>query len=282
MPLPTPDLVVIGHVCRDVAPEQPGWRPGGTVYYAASAADRLGYSVGVLTAGASEVDVLRKLRHTTVVSLAVRQSTSFENLYVAGGRRQYLRALAPRIPGDALPAEWRHAPAVLLGPVAGEVPAAMARQFPHSLVGVSPQGYMRRWDTEGQIHYQPWERAAEVLDHVAAAIFSEEDMAGHGGAWLGHTGPVLVMTRGSLGCDVIQNGKRRTVPGFPADEVDPTGAGDVFAAAFMLKLREAKEPLAAARFANAVAAFSVQGQGTETLPELQQVLALLKREEGDR
>ena len=53
MALTTPDLVVVGHVCRDVTPEPPGWRPGGAVFYAASTAARLGYSVGVLTAGAS-------------------------------------------------------------------------------------------------------------------------------------------------------------------------------------------------------------------------------------
>jgi sugar/nucleoside kinase (ribokinase family) len=45
----------------------------------------------------------------------------------------------------------------------------------------------------------------------------------------------------------------------------------VFAAAFMLKLREAREPIEAARFANCVASFSVAGVGTAGLPTAEQV-----------
>jgi sugar/nucleoside kinase (ribokinase family) len=67
------------------------------------------------------------------------------------------------------------------------------------------------------------------------------------------------------------------VPGFPSDETDPTGAGDVFAAAFMLKLRELREPLEAARFANGVASFSVTGRSTDALPDLEQVQQRLAR-----
>ena len=92
MALTTPDLVVVGHVCRDVTPEPPGWRPGGAVFYAASTAARLGYSVGVLTAGASEVEALRELPNTVVVSLDAKVSTSFQNVYEPAGRRQYLRS----------------------------------------------------------------------------------------------------------------------------------------------------------------------------------------------
>ena len=45
---------------------------------------------------------------------------------------------------------------------------------------------------------------------------------------------MLVMTRGPEGCDVIHCGKRRYVAAVSVDQVNPTGAGDVFAAAFML------------------------------------------------
>jgi hypothetical protein len=267
----TPDLVVVGHICRDVVAEPPGWRPGGAVFYAAATAARLGYSVGVVTAGAREVEALRALPNTAVVSLDARKSTSFENVYdTSGSRRQYLRALAQPIPSDMVPSEWRSAPAALLAPVASEVSMATLRMFPRALVGVSPQGWMRELAVGQEVRFKPWDRAQDTLGQVATAIFSEDDVRGHQ-AWLSFCGPVLVTTRGALGCDLFHCGSKRHVAGFPSEELDPTGAGDVFAAAYMLKLRETREPLEAARFANCVASFSVSGRGIESLPTLDQV-----------
>ncbi|HVA25271.1 MAG TPA: PfkB family carbohydrate kinase [Chloroflexota bacterium] len=275
MTLATPDLVVVGHVCRDVVAGPPGWRPGGSVFYAASTAARLGYSVGVVTAGAGEVESLHELPNTVVVSLNAKRSTSFENVYEPAGRRQYLRALAPTIPPELVPPEWRKTLVALLAPVAGEVPPGMARIFPRALLGVSPQGWLRRLVVGEEVCYQAWDRALDVLPHAAAAIFSEEDVAGHSVSWMGFRGAVLVMTCGELGCELTHAGKTRHVPGFPSDETDSTGAGDVFAAAFMLKLQETREPIEAARFANCVASFSVRASGRESLPSAGQVQARL-------
>jgi sugar/nucleoside kinase (ribokinase family) len=46
-----------------------------------------------------------------------------------------------------------------------------------------------------------------------------------------------------------------------AKEVDPTGAGDVFAAAFLVALRERRPVPLASRFATAAASLSVEGPG---------------------
>lgn len=241
------------------------------MYYAAATAAKLGYSVGVVTAGAAEVGALRALPNTVVVSLDTKKSTSFENVYDASGRRQYLRALAEAIPPDMVPSEWCSAPAALMAPVAGEVPFGMIRMFPRALIGLSPQGWMRELVVGQEVRFKAWHRAREVLDQAATAIFSDEDLRGHSADWLGYCGPVLVRTRGRSGCDLIHCRRERYVAGFPADEVDPTGAGDVFAAAYTLKLAETREPLEAARFANCVASFSVTGHGIETLPSGEQV-----------
>lgn len=273
--LEVPDLVVVGHVCRDVVSETPGWRPGGGVFYAASAAAKLGCTVGVVTAGGPEIEALRDLVGVIVVSLHSPHSTSFENRYEAGARHQFLRALSSPIPSEAVPPEWRKAPLALLAPVADELRPSMTRAFPHAMVGVSAQGFMRRLDVGHEVRYRPWDRAMEVLPHVAAVFFSEEDTAGHTVPWLGYCGPVLVRTQGAQGCELIHCGKHRRVPGYPADEVDPTGAGDVFAAAYLLKLSESRDPVDAARYANCVASFSVTGMGVSALPNKQQVAARL-------
>lgn len=280
MALTTPDIIVVGHVCRDVMTEPPGWRPGGAVFYAASTAARLGFSVGVVTAGAAEVKALQQLPNTVVVSLESRHSTSFENVMGPAGRRQVLHALAPTIPLELLPAEWRKTRLALLAPVAGEVPQAMVRAFPQALLGVCPQGWMRRLVVGQDVRYRAWDGALDVLPYAAAAIFSEEDSQGHAVSWLSCRGPVLVMTRGAAGCELTYCGKTRRVAGFPAREIDSTGAGDVFAAAFMLNLVETRDPLAAGRFANCVAALSVTASGVEALPTMDEARGRLRQVEG--
>ena len=266
MPLATPDIVVVGHICRDVQPDPPGWRAGGAAFYAAATASRLGCSVGVVTAGAAEVEALRELPNTTVVCLDARCSTSFENVASPAGRRQWLRALAPVISADLLPNEWRTAPLALLAPVAGEVPPALARAFPRALLGVAAQGWLRRLEVGHEVRPAPWEHAPEVLPYAAAVFASDEDLQGAAPGWLGVRGPVMVVTRGADGCELTHGGRTRHVPAFPATEIDATGAGDVFAAAFMLRLRESRDPLDAARYASCVASSAVAGVGAASLP----------------
>jgi sugar/nucleoside kinase (ribokinase family) len=70
---------------------------------------------------------------------------------------------------------------------------------------------------------------------------------------------------------VFVDGECHEVPPRPTDEVDPTGAGDVFTAAFLVRMEETRDPLMAARFANAVASFSVEQAGTQGIPTRDQV-----------
>ena len=77
---------------------------------------------------------------------------------------------------------------------------------------------------------------------------------------------LLVVTEGYHGCTVFRSRIACRVSPRPAHEVDPIGAGDVFAAAYMISLAEAADPLIAARFANVVASMSVEAPGMEAIP----------------
>jgi sugar/nucleoside kinase (ribokinase family) len=61
------------------------------------------------------------------------------------------------------------------------------------------------------------------------------------------------------------------VPAFPAESVDPTGAGDVFAAALLVYLHRTGDLERAAGYAHATAAFCIEGEGVEGLPTAEQV-----------
>jgi sugar/nucleoside kinase (ribokinase family) len=84
-----------------------------------------------------------------------------------------------------------------------------------------------------------------------------------------------VLKRGPAGCSIYQNDQRIDVPGFSVTEVDPTGAGDCFSAAFIAGL-ESDWPLEqVGRFANAAGALAVTQLGPmEGAPSRSQVESL--------
>ena len=71
----------------------------------------------------------------------------------------------------------------------------------------------------------------------------------------------IVVTRGAAGCSIFTKTVRLDVPGFAVDEVDPTGAGDCFDAAFVSGLLEGMPLREAARLANACGALAVTEKG---------------------
>jgi sugar/nucleoside kinase (ribokinase family) len=61
------------------------------------------------------------------------------------------------------------------------------------------------------------------------------------------------------------------VPSLPRQEVDPTGAGDVFATGFLVRYHETGDPLEAAAFGACAASCAVEGVGTSTLGDRDEV-----------
>ncbi|HQK05717.1 MAG TPA: carbohydrate kinase family protein, partial [Anaerolineaceae bacterium] len=78
--------------------------------------------------------------------------------------------------------------------------------------------------------------------------------------------PILVVTEGAAGSRVYWNGDVRFFRPPLTQEVDPVGAGDVFAASFFIKLLQTRDPWEAARFATLVGANSVTRVGILGVP----------------
>jgi len=269
-PKPLPDFLIVGHVTKDVYPD--GYRIGGTATYAAITAARLGRRPAVLTRAAPDLPLSESLPGVQVRHLPSPVTTTFENVYGPQGREQVIHAVADPLSCRDVPLEWRRIPVVLLGPLAQEIRPDMVSCF-HGLVGVTPQGWMRKWDESGRVTSQRWNDAAQVLPAVDALVLSEEDLEGNLEPLDGYVRlcSTVVLTTGWQGATVFVEGQKHEVPPRPSREVDPTGAGDVFTAAFLIRLEETGEPLQAARFANVVASFSVEEQGTLGIPTRAQV-----------
>ncbi len=156
----------------------------------------------------------------------------------------------------------------LLGSIARELPPHWAAVFPNALVGIAPQGLMRRWDERGLVTHGRWDDGGVFLRRCDAVFMSREDVSGDD-AYIGELARqarLLVVTDGYHGATVYLGGKATAIPPRRAKEVDPTGAGDVFGTAFLIRYAETRDPFLAARFANIVASMSVEAPGMDAIP----------------
>ncbi len=256
---------------RDVVPD--GYTVGGTATYSSITARNLGQRPGIVTRLAPDFLVPPLLHDIAVHRIPSAHTTTFHNIYHDGHRQQFLLSVADAMQPDDIPLEWRATPIVHLGPLCRELAPRFATLFPNSLVGVTPQGWLRQWDESGRVRMRLWEEAPEILPHVDVLVLSEEDLNGNARLMdeYARLTRIAVLTQGPRGCVVFTQGIERQVPGFPVSEVDPTGAGDVFAAAFLVRLQEIQDPFHAARFANATASFCVQAPGVTGIPMRAQV-----------
>lgn len=265
----TPDFLVVGHLVKDLAAG--GWRPGGTVLYAALVAQRLGLSTAVVTSTGPDVHISQALPGVEVSSTLSAESTVFQNVYQGGQRTQFVRAVADPIRLEAIPPEWRKAPIVLLGPVTGEVDKALASAFPRSTVGLSAQGWLRHVKPDGRVIPADSAALERLLPYAMAVFASEEDAPEEVAAGWARKAPIVAYTQGRRGALLWHNGERFDIPAVPAKEIDPTGAGDAFAAAFLIRWRETSDVLASARFAAACASLVVEAEGATGAPTRAQI-----------
>jgi 1D-myo-inositol 3-kinase len=299
-----PDFLVLGHVAQDL--QQDGsFRLGGTVTYAALLAERLGLRVGIVTSGTErEVAALRALLpEAQIACVPSTTPTIFENRYDAGRRTQYLRARAALLTAADVPSAWRDAPITLLGPIAVELTPSIAAFLAHttsaspSLVGkgpgvrlraATPQGWLRAWDASGRVTPTPWATANDILPHLNALICSVEDIAIAASSdasatteallvsWAAYV-RYLVVTDGPRAARLWVDGRSPVlVPAFTVPEVDPTGAGDTFAAAFLIALWRGLSPRDAVRYAHAAASYVVVTSGASGIPTDDQIRARLQ------
>ncbi len=270
-----PDYLVIGHITKDLL--DGGFTVGGTVTYSGLTAKNLGRRVGVVTSASPDLDLAEALPGIEVVNVPSSVTTTFQNLYRDGTRQQTIKAIAERITVEAIPTRWRHSSIVQLGPLAQELDEEVVHLFKDSLIGITPQGWMRQWNDEGRVSPVVWAAPEKALPYAKVLILSEEDVGGDVALIQEYVKltEIVVVTAGWKGSTVYHRGQKQYFPAREVVEVDPTGAGDVYAAAYLVRLEESGDPWEAAHFANCVASFSVEKPGVAGIPSREQVEACL-------
>ena len=268
------DYLAVGHLTVDLTPAGP--QLGGSAAYAALTARALGLRVGIVTAWGNEIK-LSALDGIPVLAAKAPHSTTFENIYTATGRVQYIRHVAPRIDFSSVPAIWRQAQIIHLAPLAQELDPLLPPDVQPVLLGLTPQGWFRAWDADGRVHPSAWSQSEQALSAAGATVLSVEDV-GHDEEhieWMAQHSRLLAVTDGSAGARLFWHGDSRRFRPPEVELVDATGAGDVFAAALFVRLLETRDPWEAARFATRMATISVTRPGIQGIPtpaEVQQCL----------
>jgi 1D-myo-inositol 3-kinase len=261
-----PSALVLGSITRDV---EAGGRslPGGVVHYAGLAFAALGARTRVVTRSRVEDagELLGPLRSAGVETRALPSAatTTYANDYTgAEDRHELLAASDPIEPGD-LPQPWRSADAIHLGPLHRRdlLPETVASLS--GLVGIDLQGLARLGSAAGtRLATNP--ELKDFLVHVAVAKAAEEEIAVlREGMTLGelrreYALAELLVTRGARGALLVTRNGVEEIPAVPAVRRFPTGAGDVFLAAYLFARASGREPRVAGHFAAHASAAQIE------------------------
>lgn len=260
-------LGLVGSLARDVVDGRPA-RPGGAVYYAAKALRLLGRRAVVVTkCAASDRALLRSLVAfgLPVTWSAARQTTAFAFSYEGNQRRMTVAAV-----GDP----WR--PEEIVGALAGvrwlHVGALLRSDFPPDTLTELARGRTLSLDAHALVRSPevgPLKLDADfdssLLRYVRILKLSEEEAE----ALLGHVSettvstlavPEVVVTLGPAGSIVFAGGRFEHVQAKPLGEIDPTGAGDSFAAAYLAARSTGHTPVGAAQRASALVTGILEGR----------------------
>ena len=269
----TVDYLLLGSLTIDLLPDSSSVL-GGTAAYAGSMAHALGQRAGIVAAVAPDAD----LTALAGIPLAVQPaavSTVYENRYTAEGRVQYLHHRTDDLKFETVPVAWRAPRIVHLGPLAHDIDPGLLARFPDALRGITVQGWLRRWDAGGRMTRCAWPDAEAVLPAADVVVLSIEDVQGEWAAvepWA-KLARILVVTEAERGATVFAAGARRKFGAPRVAVVDPTGAGDMFAAAFLIFYQRTHDPWSAARYAIELASVSVTRAGLLGVPTVGEIAA---------
>lgn len=268
------DYLVIGHLSEDRHSGKSSL--GGTVAYAGLTARALGLTTAVLTAARPDLD-LELLQPLQIERVPSEVNTSYENLGSdSGARVQILHDRGAALEPDHLPARWRSARIVHLGPIADEFDDRMLNAMEAELIGITPQGWMRAWDAQGRTSPSAWQFSPAASERAGAVVVSLEDLGFDqtgAKALAGHFDPLAVTAAGQ-GTTVYSGHQTGHVDAVPAGPyADATGAGDIFAAAFFVHYADQHDAFQAAVFANYLAGCSVTRSGLDSVPSAAEIRA---------
>ena len=275
---PTRDVITIGR--QSVA------ALGGTVLYAAVMLTRMGFEVAVVGKGDREHQQFLEQRGVNIEYFNPScRAVEFENIYRPEGRVQ--RAIGGEtIHLEEVPPAAFAARAILVGPVLQEISPDIISVARKGLLMLDAQGFLRQLTGDGAV-------VAAVPQNIRTAVAGCDLLKLDGNEARNLTArsnleetlidihslgiDLVTVTMGRKGVLLVAGDRLIRVAAPRIDARDPTGAGDVFSAAFLGRCLEHEEPSAAAAFAAAAASLSTRDFGPAAIPTLEEIRVHLKK-----
>lgn len=276
------DIVTVGHFSIDHvrSPRANAFKRalGGSPAYVSFSARKLGARVGVVSKVGADfpetyVNMLKRGGIDLFGLKRVKDSvtTSFALEYSNEKRRLLLKSRAPPIHLEDISLEFRAA-TIHIAPIAGEISSEVvdALRAKADVLSLDPQGLLRQFDAKGETSLKKW-KANGILERVDVYKSSLREVRAVAGKSnlkvamkrLGDFGiKVVIVTLGRKGTALFFDKTFHRIPAFPLRKlIDPTGAGDVFAGAFLAEYSCKKDPLWCACVGSAAASFKVETFG---------------------
>jgi len=221
-----------------------------------------------------------EMKHYGIKTINARSSvrtTGFSLRYDERGERTLkVIADAGKIPIREVWSKCSEARYVLLGPVLYELDAETLVELIGSSVGevfLDPQGLVRRLVNDGEVEHfcevgtfrklvnsvdfiKPNELEAKVITGLSDHVESARELV----KWGADVAMVTLGDKGSIICD------RQScfeVPAYNTTAVDPTGAGDVYAGAFLAEYSRTRDLPSSCLYASAAASVKVEVLGPD-------------------
>ncbi|MCX8205241.1 MAG: PfkB family carbohydrate kinase [Candidatus Nezhaarchaeota archaeon] len=293
------DLVCIGNPVYDII-ETPYVKTherilSGCSVNAALTAKRLGLQKVALIGRAGGV-LLKKLLYD-LASHGLSQVYIRESLSTGGFKLTYsldLRSRTLEVIGGFeklrrvdIPLELLDARVILIGPVMQEVDLELLefiRKNTEAELFLDPQGLVRKLAPRGEIVLAREERLKEVVklcDYVKpneeeARVMTQmerEEAVRELRRWGAKVGIVTLADQGSI---IYDGRKLYKIPAYQTRAIDPTGAGDVYAGAFIFSRLKGYSLLEAGLFASAIASIKVEHVGLSFLNFLEEGMSRMK------
>jgi len=294
-------VVIVGPLAFDDVHAPAGRRSGllgGSGAYAGIAAAKHGPAALVSIAGSDLDDELLEPVRGAGVDLAGLQRVSGRTLRWTGSYSEGLTESAVRNADLGVVDRWdpvvpeavRDARQVLL---ANTDPAVQARALDQLRPDLVVLDTMDQWIRERRRAFEAMITRATIVslnDGELVQLTGERDLVAAARLLIGRGPRAVVAKRGANGATLITSGAAYALPAYPIRAVDPTGAGDALAGAFVGRLGRsgrADEPglrealaagMAAASFA--VASFGVHALAAATIGELEARAAWLDERGG--
>jgi len=250
-------VAVVGNLSLDLV-DGGAPRVGGPPYYASRALRALAVpaTLRVKCAPGDKAASERAFRDVRVEWLPGAATATYAFSYDDDARTMEVRALGDRWGPEeveGLGADWVHVGALFRGEFTAETLAALHETG--ARISLDGQGLVRP-AREGPLRLEP-EPDLSFLRHVSVLKLSEDEARALVGSLeeraLSALGvPEVVVTFGSRGSIVVARRSLVHVPAKPLAGTDPTGAGDAFAAAYVVARSRGHAPRRAAERATRV------------------------------